>query len=175
MNIALQELGPSTGVWDLVCGEGDKGDGRLPRAGPSGRFASSGFKLQASGLRTQVVVSVKSAGARGTSGSKRPWCESNLREVGGCNHDGYERVVLLRCLTRPAFPSLSCHPSSIPTNLTLRPPRPQDTPKEVTRGLTTRRSTLFVEREELRPLPSTSTHGPAAPPPPIPKSTSGQD
>jgi len=51
----------------------------------------------------------------------------------------------------------------MPTNLTLRPSRPQDTPKEVTRGLTTRRWTLFVEREELRPLPSISTRARRAP------------
>lgn len=50
MNIALQELGPSTSVWGLVCRESDKGaeDCR-------GRFASSTFKLQASGPKKRSV------------------------------------------------------------------------------------------------------------------------
>ena len=82
MNITLQELDPSTSVWDLVCREGDKGGGGL-RLRPSSFRPQDPRNGQCQSSRCSRYIWVA---------EWEPWCESNLWEAGGCNHDGYERA-----------------------------------------------------------------------------------
>ena len=163
MNIALQELDPSTSVWDLVCREGDKGGGGLP-------WEVCVFDLQASDLRTQETVSVKAAGARGTSGSQSG--NRGVNRICGRREGAIMMVmrepeyytVAVRNPPGVPFSVLSSilNPQYLQTSL-FDPPELRTRPTEVTRGLTTR--CLRSERNSgLYPV-STRTHLTLAPDP----------